>query len=167
VNEEETGRPPAERAPLRFGVRTGFDLPAAGVIGNVGTAYSIGAEIMVPVGSVVRFHFDVRYERLGAFQGIRADPLVIGFAIPISRSAFRFEIELVLAALETEMLFERGYAIGLSSGARLTLAAGYGPIFLAFTPGGISVRYFQAQREGVRAAPGINVPIGITAGIEL
>lgn len=158
--------------PFRLGVTNGFLFGFAGQIKNPKPAYAISADFGFPTGRAVRWHVELGYEDLNGYTGFRVSPLVLGYAIPIlrkqTRDTIELEVEILATVIQSEILFNDGFAISLSSGLRAQIVAVYGIGYAALAPLGFEVRYaYGVQNVGIATGVGANWPLLLTVGVEL
>lgn len=165
-------RPPAppvrEARAFRLGVQSAFWFGFAGSIENPRPAYTVAADFGFPTGRRARWHVELGYQDLNGYTGLRINPFVLGYSIPILEEPFELEVEIVAAILQSEILWNDGYSIALSSGLRAQVLAVYGPGFVAFAPLGFEIRYaYGLQDIGIETGAGANWPLVLTLGVEL
>jgi hypothetical protein len=154
--------------PFRFGVENGFFFGFGGKLKNPKPAYNIAADFAFPSGRAIRWHVEIGYQNLNGFTGFRVNPFIIGYTIPIIREPVHLEAEVIGAILQSEILFNNGYAIALSSGLRAQIVLLYGPGYVAFAPLGFEIRYaYGLQSIGIDTGVGANWPLMLTVGLEL
>jgi hypothetical protein len=165
---------PAEEAPvedvraLRFGVQNAFFFGFAGKMKNPRPSYSIMADFGFPTGRRARWHVEVGYQDVNGYTGFRVNPFVLGYGVPVLRRPVYLEIEVVAGVIQSEILFNDGFAIALSSGLRAQLVVVYGVGWAAFSPLGFEIRYaYGVEDIGVETGVGANWPMLLTVGLEL
>ncbi|MCK6546018.1 hypothetical protein L6R52_09125 [Myxococcota bacterium] len=153
---------------LRLGVQSTFWMGIGGRLDNPSPAYDLTADFGFPTGRTGRWHFELGYRDLNGWTGLRVNPFVLGFAIPVYEGDFHLEIEILAAIIQSEVLFGDGFSIALSSGLRSQLVLVYGVGFAALAPIGFEIRYaYGVQDIGIDTGVGANWPIALTVGLEL
>jgi hypothetical protein len=146
---------PTYYEPFRIGFASLFRFPRTGNLRTFGNIYDFGADLVISMNRIFRFHFQLAGFRTSGASGARAAPLVLGFAIPILSKAVRLEVEIVAVLVQAELfvgeeLFEDFHernepprvSFALSSGLRIQAVVGWGPLFAAVMPAGLEMRHF-------------------------
>ncbi|MBI4700535.1 MAG: hypothetical protein HY744_05110 [Deltaproteobacteria bacterium] len=170
--------PPA--APAEPSVWIGpFYRPVIGVAGplrNPEPAHVLGVELAV--GERIRFHLAFGYEHLNDNNGLHLDPAGVGFPLRVADTPdVRVEVEPVLTPLAIEWVyrtnagrFEEMHALLLSSAVCLQAVFGFGHGFVAFTPVGLEMRFFEHEGHGsdseavTAGGAGLNWRLGLAGG---
>src|SRR5262249_33956488 len=131
--EEEEYEPSvrSDRA-FRLGVQNAFFFGFAGKFHNPKPAYNIALDFGFPTGRSARWHVEVGYLDLNGYTGLKFNPFLLGYTIPIIKKPLKLELEIIAAILQSEVLFGDGYAIALSAGMRAQLVAVYNIGWAAF-----------------------------------
>jgi hypothetical protein len=168
VGTEPKAVPAESVRPFRLGVQNSFFFGFAGAIQNPQPAYTLTADFGFPTGRRARWHVELGYMDLNGYSGFRINPFVLGYTIPLMKKPVQLEVEVIAAILQSEILFNDGFAIALSSGLRAQLVLVYGIGFVAFAPIGFEIRYaYGLQDIGVDTGVGANWPLQLTIGVEL
>jgi hypothetical protein len=155
-----------EYAPFRIGAQSTIVFGRGQKLGNNSTAFAFGPDLTVSINKIFRFHFQLAGEYVSGFNGLYAAPLVLGFAIPIIASVVRFEIEIQVAVVQTEVLFGDGFNLGLGSGVRLNAVVGWGPLYLGIVPAGLELRYLAVHDDAAQPGIGLGQSLSFTLGYE-
>ncbi|MFO0723392.1 MAG: hypothetical protein U1E65_06405 [Myxococcota bacterium] len=156
--------------PFRLGLTNAFWVGFTGPLSNPVPAYNLGLDLGFPTGRTMRYHVEVGFENLNGHNGLKLAPLSIGYEaqLPEFNDKLHFSIEVMLMIVQAEVIFDRGYAIALSSGLRAQVVMVYEPFFVAFSPLGFTVRYaYGIQDTGIRTGAGGDWPFLLTIGAEL
>jgi hypothetical protein len=166
ADEEEAVQP--ESRAFRFGATNAFFFGIGGKLSNPRPAYNLLGDFGFPSGRHMRWHVELGYENLSGFTGFRLNPFILGYEIPILREPVRLEVEVIASILQSEVLFNNGYAIALSSGLKAQVVVVYGAAFAGFAPLGFEIRYaYGLQSIGIDTGVGANWPLQLTVGVEL
>jgi hypothetical protein len=160
-------KPSSDRG-FRLGVQNSFFIGFAGRFHNPEPAYSVALDFGFPTGRSATWHVEVGYLDLNGYTGLKFNPFLLGYTVPLLNKPVRLELEVVLAIVQTEVLFGNGYAIALSSGLRSQLVLVYGIGWVGFSPLGFEIRYaYGTEGIGIDTGAGANWPMMLTVGIEL
>lgn len=153
---------------FRLGLQNSFLFGFAGKLKNPEPAYDIALDFGFPTGRIARWHVEIGYRDLNGYTGVKFNPFLLGFTIPLLKAPLTLEIEVIGAILQTEILFGNGYAIALSTGLRAQLVAVYGIGYVAFAPLGFEIRYAYGTEDiGIDTGAGANWPLMLVVGVEL
>lgn len=170
IVEEEVVDEEEERVrPFRLGLQSNFFFGFAGKLQNARPEYNLALDFGFPTGRSARWHVEVGYELLNGYKGLKFNPFLLGYTIPLVKDQpVRLEIEVIAAILQSEILFGDGYMIALSSGLRAQLVAVYGIGWAAIAPIGFEIRYaYGVEDVGIETGVGANWPFQLIVGIEL
>ena len=92
--------------------------------------------------------------------------MVLGFGIPIISAPVRFEVEILAALVQAEVLFGDGFSLGLGSGFRIQAVVGWGPLFFGFVPAGLELRYLAVHDDAPQPGIGLGQSLVFTLGYE-
>ncbi len=155
--------------PFRLGLQSNFFFGVGGALSNPRPEYTLALDFGFPTGRSARWHVEVGYEVLNGYNGVKFNPFLLGYTVPlVTDQPVRLEIEIIAAILQSEILFGDGYMIALSSGLRAQLVAVYGIGWAAIAPIGFEIRYaYGIEDIGIRTGAGVNWPFQLIVGIEL
>lgn len=159
-----------EVRPFRLGLTNAFWVGFTGPMSNPVPSYNLAMDLGFPTGRTMRYHVEIGFQSLNGHNGLRVAPLTLGYEaqLPEVNDKLHFSVEVLLSIVQAEVIFDRGYAIALSSGLRAQVVMVYEPFFLAFCPLGFSVRYaYGIEDTGIRTGAGADWPFTFTLGAEL
>lgn len=166
--EEDEAPDPANDRGFRLGLQNSFFFGFAGKLHNPEPAYGLALDFGFPTGRSARWHVEIGYQDLNGYSGVKFNPFILGYTIPLLKTPLTLELEVIGAILQTEILFGNGYAIALSAGMRAQLVAVYGIGYFAFAPLGFEIRYAYGTEDiGIDTGAGANWPMMLIVGVEL
>ncbi len=158
--------------PFRLGLVNAFNVGFGGQLDNPSPSYHLGLDFAFPTGRRMRYHFEIAFQDLNNYTGLRFSPITLGYEIPIEQQFLPRDwvltAEVMLTLCQADVLFDDGYAIALSSALRGQIILSYGMAFAALVPIGFEIRYAYGKQDvGIRSGFGANWPFYLLIGVEL